>query len=236
MQAAPVVIRLGVLTVSDRAAAGVYEDLGGPEVVRAVEEFVASGAAGGAGVTLEVVRRATVPDESGAIQRLLLEWSERGAEPRCNLLLTTGGTGLAPRDVTPEATLAVVDRQVRGGRVAPHGVALRGAGNRASHDPPLPPTSPPHHLTTSPPHHLTTPPLHHLTTSPPLTLQTPGISELLLREALKIEPLAALSRAAAGIRHDTLVVNLPGRPKAVRENLRVLLPNLPHALLQLATV
>ena len=66
--------------------------------------------------------------------------------------------------------------------------------------------------------------------------QTPGISELLLRESLKVEPLAALSRAAAGLRHDTLIVNLPGRPKAVRENLRVLLPILPHALLQLATV
>jgi len=171
---APVVIRLGVLTVSDRASAGVYEDLGGPEVVRAVEEFVASGAAGG--VTLELVRRATVPDESDAIQRLLLEWTERGAEPCCNLLLTTGGTGLSPRDVTPEATLAVVDRP------------------------------------------------------------TPGISELLLRESLKVEPLAALSRATAGLRHETLIVNLPGRPKAVRENLRVLLPILPHALLQLATV
>ena len=66
--------------------------------------------------------------------------------------------------------------------------------------------------------------------------QTPGISELLLRESLKVEPLAALSRAAAGLRHDTLIVNLPGRPKAVRENMRVLLPILPHALLQLATV
>ena len=69
-----------------------------PEVLRAVEEFVASGAAGG--VTLELARRATVADESAAIQRHLLEWTERAAEPRCNLLLTTGGTGLAPRVVT----------------------------------------------------------------------------------------------------------------------------------------
>lgn len=169
----PVVIRLGVLTVSDRAAAGVYEDLGGPEVVRCVEAFVESGAA--QGCTLELVQRATVPDESCAIQRFLLEWTERATEQQCNLVLTTGGTGLAPRDVTPEATLAVVDRP------------------------------------------------------------TPGISELLLRESLKVEPLAALSRAAAGLRHESLIVNLPGRPKAVRENMHILLPILPHALLQLAS-
>ena len=83
------------------------------------------------------------------------------------------------------------------------------------------------------------PPARALNTPRPIPApwpQTPGISELLLRESLKVEPLAALSRAAAGLRNDTLIVNLPGRPKAVRENLRVLLPILPHALLQLATV
>ncbi len=88
----------------------------------------------------------------------------------CNLVLTTGGTGLAPRDVTPDATSALLDRP------------------------------------------------------------TPGIVELLLREAIKHEPLAALSRAAAGVRGRTLVINLPGRPKAVRENLTVLMPLLGHAL------
>ena len=68
----------------------------------------------------------------------------------------------------------------------------------------------------------------------PCARQTPGITELLLRESLKIEPLAALSRAAAGLRHASLIVNLPGRPKAVRENLQILLPVVPHALLELA--
>ena len=234
-----------MLTVSDRASAGVYEDLGGPEVLRAVEEFLASGAAGG--VTLELVRRATVPDESEAIQRILLEWTERGAEPRCNLLLTTGGTGLAPRDVTPEATLAVVDRPVRACVRAGVGRWLRpgrstkrlGAARLASpHLPPPATTLPALALRSfaAPPASRLPPPASPPTEAPAPWPQTPGISELLLRESLKVEPLAALSRAAAGLRHDTLIVNLPGRPKAVRENMRVLLPILPHALLQLATV
>ena len=87
------------------------------------------------------------------------------------MVVTTGGTGPAPRDITPEATSALLDRPA------------------------------------------------------------PGIVELLLREAIKVEPLAALSRAAAGVRGRTLIINLPGRPKAVRENLNVLMPLLGHALL-----
>ena len=104
------------------------------------------------------------------IQAKLVEWSTDGPDV-CNLILTSGGTGLAPRDVTPEATAAV------------------------------------------------------------LTRETPGITELLLRESMKIEPLAALSRATSGVVGRTLIINLPGRPHAVRQNLNILMPVLSHALL-----
>ena len=177
--AAPVPIRLGILTVSDRASEGVYADLSGPEIANAMQAFAASPA--GAGWRLTVVRTVCVPDDIDAIRYVLRTWSERpsdaaptgaGCAP-CNLILTTGGTGLAARDVTPEATRALLERP------------------------------------------------------------TPGITELLLRESLRVEPLAALSRAAAGLRGETLIVNLPGRPKAVRENLAVLMPLLGHCLLSL---
>ena len=172
---APVSIRLGVLTVSDRAAAGVYADASGPEVERCMESFRASPA--GSGWSLSIARRAIVPDEHESIAKELRAWSGPeggGAEGApCTLILTTGGTGMAPRDVTPEATDTVLERFA------------------------------------------------------------PGIPELLLRTAMTHEPLAALSRASAGVRGGTLIVNLPGRPKAVRENLAVLMPLLGHALLQL---
>jgi len=162
-------LRVGVLTVSDRAAAGVYSDESGPEVQRCLAEYASGPGAGCWG--LEVGAAAVVPDEQSEICARMMEWSD-GAAP-CNLILTTGGSGIAPRDVTPEATLEVVQRPL------------------------------------------------------------PGISELLLREALKVEPLAALSRAAAGVRGRTLIVNLPGRPKAVRENLAVLMPLLAHAIIEM---
>ena len=188
---APVAISLGVLTVSDRASQGTYADLSGPEIVSSMEAFAASPA--GARWQLSVARKAVVPDEAEHIAAALKAWTARGASAAatgtgtggggsgagggsapCNLILTTGGTGMSPRDVTPEATAALLDKPC------------------------------------------------------------PAITELLLRGAVQIEPLAALSRACAGVRGRTLIVNLPGRPKAVRENLGILLPLLGHALLELA--
>ena len=164
--AAPVDISLGVLTISDRASAGEYDDLSGPEIVNCMSEYAEK--AGGGGWRLAVKERAVVPDEEAQISAKLREWSSGGG---CSLVLTTGGTGLAPRDVTPEATAAV------------------------------------------------------------LTRETPGVTELLLRESMKIEPLAALSRATSGVAGRTLIINLPGRPHAVRQNLNILMPVLSHALL-----
>ena len=168
---APVEIRLGVLTVSDRASKGEYPDLSGPEIESCMAAFAAT--PDGGQWRLSVCQRLVVPDEGDDITRALTAWSDApaaGAAPSCNLILTTGGTGLSERDVTPEATSALLERA------------------------------------------------------------TPGIVELLLREAIAHEPLAAISRAAAGVRGRTLIINLPGRSKAVRENLGVLMPLLGHAL------
>lgn len=164
-------LEVGVLTVSDRASAGVYEDLSGPETQRALEEY---GARTGAW-RVRVRRTAVVPDELAQIEGTLKAWSapEQSGEPACRLILTTGGTGCSPRDVTPEATRAACERLV------------------------------------------------------------PGIAEAVLLRALPSQPHAMLSRGVAGIRGKTLVVNLPGRPNAVRENLAVLMPALKHTLRQL---
>lgn len=149
--------RVGILTVSDRGSRGEYRDLSGP-VIR--EVIVGSL---GASVELEAV----VPDERDVIGGTLLAWAdERGVD----LVLTTGGTGFAPRDVTPEATADVLDRAA------------------------------------------------------------PGLVEAMRAASLAITPHAMLSRAVAGIRGHTLIVNLPGSPKAARENLQTILPALPHAL------
>ncbi|MBP9503648.1 MAG: MogA/MoaB family molybdenum cofactor biosynthesis protein [Candidatus Promineofilum sp.] len=148
--------RVGVLTISDRGARGEIDDRSGPLAATLVGETT--------GWLVE--QRAIVPDEFEAITRALIAWCEGGLD----LILTSGGTGFAPRDITPEATRAVIDREA------------------------------------------------------------PGLAETLRAESLKVTRHAMLSRAVAGMRGRTLIINLPGNPKAVREGLEVLMPVLPHAL------
>ncbi len=149
-------IRTVVVTISDRSAAGEREDLSGPAVVSLLDA-----------AKFEVVRTLVVPDDRDAISTKLRRTADTGT---IDLILTTGGTGLSPRDVTPEATAAICDRLV------------------------------------------------------------PGLPELMRAATLKATPFAALSRAICGVRGATLILNLPGSPKGVRETLAVVLPILPHAV------
>jgi molybdopterin adenylyltransferase len=143
-----------ILTISDTRSAGSRADT----TTTMMAEIL-----GDAG--FEIVERRLVPDEFDDIAAAIVELADRA-----ELVVTSGGTGLAPRDVTPEATRSVIDREA------------------------------------------------------------PGIAEAMRAETAKIQPLAWLSRAVAGQRGTTLVVNLPGNPKAVRECLDVLLPMLAHAI------
>jgi len=148
--------RVGILTLSDRGARGEREDLSGP----AIREVLASG-------PYRVERYDVIPDDRDRIASTLIAWADGG---ELDLILTTGGTGVAPRDVAPEATRDVIDREV------------------------------------------------------------PGMAEAMRWASLQKTPHAMISRAVVGIRGTVLVVNLPGSPKAARENLEVLLPALPHAI------
>ncbi len=145
-----------VLTVSDRSFRGERPDGGGPLVAELLEK---------AGYAVK--KRAIVPDDQPQIEAALRELADSGD---IQLLVTTGGTGFSPRDVTPEATLAVCQRM------------------------------------------------------------TPGIPEAMRYASMRITPRAMLSRAQAGIRGGTLIVNLPGSPKAAQENLEAVLPALAHGL------
>jgi len=150
-------IRVGLLTVSDRSARGERPDAAGPRIAQIVTERLG----------WDCSLTALVPDDFNQIRDILIHWADAD---RAALILTTGGTGFAPRDVTPEATQAAIEREV------------------------------------------------------------PGIPEALRAAGLALTPHAMLSRQRAGIRRRTLIVNLPGNPKAVDENLDVLLPILPHAI------
>ena len=151
-------IRVGVLTVSDRSARGERPDQSGPALVCAVGEQLPGA---------QVVETGLVPDEAEEVIAILVRWSD---ELRLDLILTTGGTGFAPRDITPEATRAVIERQA------------------------------------------------------------PGLAEMMRAASYQVTPHAMLSRAVAGMRGRTLIINLPGSPKAALENLVILRPVLPHAL------
>ena len=151
-------ITVGILTVSTLGAAGQREDTSGA----AIREIVTAEP-----LSAEVADQRIVPDDRAAIESVMRHWAD---DLHLHLILTTGGTGLSPTDVTPEATLAVIERNV------------------------------------------------------------PGLAEAMRQESLRATPFAMLSRAVAGARGTSLIINLPGSPKGVRECLAVILPVLPHAV------
>lgn len=145
--------KAGIITLSDTGYQGLREDESGVVIRQLIED------------EFEVVRQTILPDEKEKLQSLLIEWCSN-----CDLILTTGGTGLGVRDITPEATLSIAEKEI------------------------------------------------------------PGISEGMRMLSIQKTPFAMLSRGVAVQRERTLIINLPGSPKGVTENLTYLLPILPHAL------
>ncbi len=150
-------MKIGILTVSDRASQGVYEDKGGPAIVACLREMLSC--------VWEPVAR-IIPDDQHLIELNLKELCDEG----CCLVVTTGGTGPAKRDVTPEATEAVCEKMM------------------------------------------------------------PGFGELMRLESLKVVPTAILSRQTAGIRGQSLIINLPGKPSAIRDCLMAVMPAIPYCV------
>ena len=154
-------MKIGRLTISDRASAGVYEDRSGPEIEKALRDFLGDGAA---------FASLVVPDEQDRISLALRKFAD---ELKCDMVVTTGGTGISARDVTPEATKAVLEKEL------------------------------------------------------------PGFGEAMRMQSLAKVKTAILSRAVAGTRGSCLIVNLPGKPSAVRECLEILAPAIREGLAHL---
>lgn len=150
------VITGGVITVSDKGSRGERIDLSGREVIRMLTDL-----------DIRITDYEIVPDEKEAIRGKIREYSDT---KKLDLVVTTGGTGVSPRDVTPDATLEVLEKEL------------------------------------------------------------PGMAEAMRRESLKKTPHAMISRAVAGVRGQSLIVNLPGSPRGACENLAVILPALRHAI------
>lgn len=149
-------VNASVITVSDKGFRGEREDKSGQEVVLLLQD-----------IGVNIRHTVIIPDEKDKIKDVLIDCADR---MKLDLIITTGGTGVSPRDLTPDATLEVIDKEV------------------------------------------------------------PGMAEAMRRVSAAITPHAMISRAVVGIRNRSLIVNLPGSPKAARENLTVILPALKHAV------
>lgn len=146
----------GIITVSDKGSQGLREDLSGPAIAQAL-----------AGAAISIEKTLIIPDEVDQISEAIIQFADI---EKLDLILTTGGTGVSPRDLTPDATLKVLDKEI------------------------------------------------------------PGMAEAMRIASSKITPHAMISRAVAGIRGRSLIINLPGSPKGATENLTAVLPALKHAI------
>jgi molybdopterin adenylyltransferase len=150
-------LKIGIVTISDRASAGIYEDKSGKEIEKFLNENIEN--------TYETVYK-LIPDEFDEIVKTLKEL----VNIKCSLILTTGGTGPAPRDVTPEATKEVIEKEL------------------------------------------------------------PGFGELMRMHSLKYVPTSILARGTAGVVKNSFILNLPGSPKAIKENLEAVWPAIPYTI------